>query len=95
MKMIYEGAIEVNKDLKLNCDKQIYDNYLKEQCDMDDDNEVQEITAARNPIEKGFIHDMLSNICSEKWVEKTIRCMKHVNQPVINKPQKIRLTNTK
>ena len=49
MKMIYEEAIEVNKDLKLNCGKQIYNKYLKEQCDIDDDNEVQEITAARNP----------------------------------------------
>ena len=71
MKMIYEEAIEVNKELKLNCDKQIYNKYIKEQCDMDDDNEVQEITAARNPIKKGFIHDMLSNICSEKWVGNT------------------------
>ena len=32
---------------------------------------------------------------SEIERKKTIRCMKHVNQPVINKPQKIRLTNTK
>ena len=54
MKMIYEEAIEVNKNLQLNCDKQIYNKYLKEQCDMDDDNEVQEITAARNSIKKAL-----------------------------------------
>ena len=37
-----EMAIELNNELKLNVAKQ-----LQEQCDIDDEDEVQEITAAR------------------------------------------------
>ena len=49
IKLIYEKVIEVNNDLKLNVDEQQDDlKHLKEQCDIDDENEVQEVTAARN-----------------------------------------------
>ena len=51
MKVIYEKAIEVNKDLKLHVDEQQdVIKHLKEQCDKDDEDEVQEITVARNVI---------------------------------------------
>ena len=48
MKVQYEKAIEVNTELKLKGDEQQDDvKHLKEQCDIDDGDEVQEITAAR------------------------------------------------
>ena len=47
--MIYEKVIEVNDDIKLSVDEQQYDiKHLKEQCDIDDEDEVQEVRAARN-----------------------------------------------
>ena len=53
MKVIYEQAIEVNNPLQLNVDEQKDDiKHLKEQCDLGDEDEVQEITAARNPMKK-------------------------------------------
>ena len=53
IKVIYEKAIEVNNDLKLTVDDQQGDiKHLKEQCDIDDEDEVQEITAARNRLIK-------------------------------------------
>ena len=51
MKVIYEKAIEVNNDLKFNVHEQQDDiKHLKGQCDTDDEDEVQEITVARNPM---------------------------------------------
>ena len=51
MKVSYEKAIEVINEIKLNVDKQQYDTkYVKEQCDMDDGDEVKEITVARTPM---------------------------------------------
>ena len=42
MKVNYEKAIEENNELKLNVDKlQEYIRHLKEQCDIDDEDEVQ------------------------------------------------------
>ena len=53
MKVIYERAIEVNNELKVNIDEQHDDiKHSKEQCDIGDENEVQEITAARTPIKR-------------------------------------------
>ena len=53
MKVFYEMAFEVNKDLNLNVDEQQDDTIdLKEQCDMDDYDGAQEITAARSPMKK-------------------------------------------
>ena len=53
MKVNYEKAIEVNNDLKLNMDElQEYIKHLKEQCDIYDENEVQEITAAKTLMKK-------------------------------------------
>ena len=53
MKVIYEKAIEVKNDLKLNVQEQQDDiKHFKEQYDIDDEDEVQEITAARNPMKR-------------------------------------------
>ena len=50
MKVNYEKATEVNNELKLNFDKQQDDSkHLKEQCDINDENEIQEITSASTP----------------------------------------------
>ena len=49
MKVNYEKTIEVNRELKLNVDEQEDD--LK-QCDIDDEDGVQEITVARTPMRK-------------------------------------------
>ena len=62
MKVIYEKAYEVNNDLKLNIDEQQgHIKHLKEQCDIDYKDEVQEFTAARNPMKKNmavYVRDM-------------------------------------
>ena len=51
--MLFEKAIEVNNDLKLNVhEQQNVIKHIKEQCDIDDKDEVQEITAARNSMKK-------------------------------------------
>ena len=51
MEINYEKTMEVNIELKLNIDDEEDDlNHLKGQCDIDDENEIQEITAARNPM---------------------------------------------
>ena len=42
MKVNYEKAIEVNNELKLNVDEQQDDiKYLKEQCDLDDEDNLR------------------------------------------------------
>ena len=46
MKVIYEKAIKVNNDIKLNVDERQDDiKHLKEQYDIDDEDKVKEITA--------------------------------------------------
>ena len=56
MKVNYEKAIEVNNEPKLKVDEQQDDvKHLKEQCAVDDEDEVQEITAARTPPEKEYV----------------------------------------
>ena len=53
MKVIYENTIGVNSDLKLNVDEEQDDTkHLKEQCDIDYEDEVQEIRAAITPMKK-------------------------------------------
>ena len=53
MKVIYEKAIKVNNELKLNVGEQQDDiKHLKEPCDIDDENKVQEITADITPIKR-------------------------------------------
>ena len=43
----------MNRNIKLNVDEQQDDiKHLKQQCDIEDEDKVQEITAARNPIKK-------------------------------------------
>ena len=53
---------------------------LKEKCDIDDKDELQQITAARTPMKKvylkcikSFMCDMKSKICNAKLVEKLIQ----------------------
>ena len=54
MKIIYVKAIEVNNVLNLNVDEQQDDlKHVKEQCDIDDEDEVQEIQASRILMKKG------------------------------------------
>ena len=52
---------------------------VKEQCDKDDEDEVQEITAARVAMkkEKACVWNMLSNICNKIWVEKKYQGRAH------------------
>ena len=51
MKVNYERASEVKNDFKLNVEgQQDYLFFFKVQCDLDDEDEVQEITAARKPM---------------------------------------------
>ena len=43
----------MNNELKVNVDEQQDDiKHVKEQCDIDEDNEVQEITSAITPMKK-------------------------------------------
>ena len=60
MKVISQKTIEVNKDLKLIVGEQQDDiRYFKEHCYIDDEDELQEITAPRNPMKKyGCVCDM-------------------------------------
>ena len=47
MKVNFEKAIEVKNELKINVDEQQDDiTHIKERCDTDDEDEVQEIKAA-------------------------------------------------
>ena len=56
MKVINEKAIDVNNELNLNVDEQQdYLKHFKEQLYIDDEVEVHEITASRNP--PGFIQE--------------------------------------
>ena len=49
----------MNNELKLNVDEQQDDiKHLKGQCDIDVEDEVQEITAAINPMKKACLCDM-------------------------------------
>ena len=50
MKESSEKAMEVNNELRLNVDEQQDDKALKVKSDIDDSDEVQEITAARTPM---------------------------------------------
>ena len=51
MKESSEKAMEVNNELRLNVDEQQDDKTLKVKSDIDDSDEVQEITAARTPMQ--------------------------------------------
>ena len=74
MKVNYEKAIEVNNEIKLIVDEQQYDDKFKEQGDIEDEDEVQEITATITPMKKKKpVCDMQSNICNKKWIEKHIQ----------------------
>ena len=50
MKESSEKAMEVNNEPRLNVDEQQDDKTLKVKSDIDDSDEVQEITAARTPM---------------------------------------------
>ena len=50
IKVNYDMAIQVNIELKLKVNNQQGDmKHLKEQCDIDDEDEVQKTTVARTP----------------------------------------------
>ena len=51
MKESSEKAMEVNNEPRLNFDEQQDDKTFKVKSDIDDSDEVQEITAARTPME--------------------------------------------
>ena len=53
MKVNYETAIEENKELELKVDEYQYNiKYLLDQSDIEEEDKVQEITAARSPVTK-------------------------------------------
>ena len=53
MKVNYKKAIDINIELKLNVDQQQDKiKHLTEQCDIDDEDNYQEITAAIIPMKK-------------------------------------------
>ena len=66
------NAIEVNNELTLNVDDQQNDiKHLKEQCD--DENVVQEITAAITPWKMPVFVTCKKNMYNKKWVAKHIQ----------------------
>ena len=75
MKVNYEEAIKVNNELQLNVDKQQDDiKHLKEQCDIDDEDEVQEITAASIPMKKKPVRVKCNQkFAMENWFKKHIQ----------------------
>ena len=69
-------VIEVSNELKLSFVEQQDDiKHSKVQCDIDDEDEVWEITAAITPTTtttKAFVCVIQSNICNKQMVEKHI-----------------------
>ena len=66
-------ANEMNNELKLNVDEQQDDiKHLKEQCDIDNEDEVQEITAAITPMkkEKACVCNMSYKTVKQNWLTK-------------------------
>ena len=77
MKVKYEKVIEVNIQPKLNVDKHQDDiKHLKEQCDKDDEDEVQEITAASTPMKKNKPECLT---CNQTFVMEN-RFKKHIQE---------------
>ena len=68
IKVIFEKVIKVNNDLKLNVDEQQDDlKQLKEQYDIDDADEVQKVTAVRNPMKR---NKAVYTTCSQTFAMK-------------------------
>ena len=60
----------MNNELKINVDEQQDDiKHFKEQCDIDNENDVQEITAAITPMTK---KPVCVTFVKKKWVKKNI-----------------------
>ena len=122
MKVNKEKAIEVNSKLKINVDEQHVDmKHLKDKCEIDDEDEGQQITAPRTPMKKNEpvcvtcnqtfgMQNWSKNLsrkstlscgeiivakCLEIEIKQTISFLKHVNQPVMNAEQKMRLKMAK
>ena len=71
----------MNNEPKLNFDEQQVDiKHLKEQFDIYNEDEVQEITAAINPMKKKkpCVCDIYSNMFNKKRVEKTYPGIAHL-----------------
>ena len=58
MKESSEKAMEVNIELRLDIDEQQNDKTFKVKSDIDDSDEVKEITATKNPMKKACVCDM-------------------------------------
>ena len=77
MKVNYEKAIKVNNEFMVNVDEQQDDiKHIKEQCDIDDENEVQEITAARTPLKN---KRPMCVTCNQTFLMK-IMLKKHIHE---------------
>ena len=59
-----EKAMEVNNDVRVNVDEQQDDKTLKVNSDIDDSDEVQEITAARTPMKNNRPGENIVTKCS-------------------------------
>ena len=71
-----QKTIEVNNDLKLNVDEQQDDiKHLKGHCDIHYEDEVQEITAARNPMKKNMAGCVTCNqtFAMKNWLKTHIQ----------------------
>ena len=58
MKVSSEKAMEVNIELRLNIDEPQDDKTFKVKSDIDDSNEILEITATKIPMKKACVCDM-------------------------------------
>ena len=53
LKVNYDKVIQVNNEFKVNVnDQQVDKKHFKEQCDIDDEDKVQQTTMKKNPHEK-------------------------------------------
>ena len=81
MKERSEKAIEVNNEPRVNVDEQHDDKTFKVKSDIDDSDEVQEITAAKNPMNN---NRHVCVICPQTLALKR-ECKKNCNLKKINK----------
>ena len=75
MEVNNKKAVEVNSELKINADGQHLDmNYLKEKYEIDDDDEVEQITAAGTPMENTPVCVTCNKTSAIKsWLNKPIQ----------------------
>ena len=74
MKVNYKKTIEVNNQIKINVDEQqVNIKYLKERCNQDEKDKVQEISGAGTPMKKDkyWCVTCNKNVQRKKLVEKS------------------------